>query len=263
MKNLKPRKFVVGDIHGMYLAFKQALERCGFRYGIDELITIGDIVDGGPDSYLVIEELLKIKNRIDIRGNHDSWMLDFINTGIHSEQWAQGALQTAKSYADAIGLELKVSKTRVDYFNQIHYTYVLNLNSNDITESHKNFYRGQHRYYKDDNKNIFVHGGFHRDNLLSQTPEYIMMWDRTLWKQAMSSRSSQTEMKFKEDFNLIFIGHTTTLAWKTDKPIKAGRVWNLDTGGGGGGKVTIMNIDTEEYWQSDLVDDLYDNIYRT
>jgi len=262
MTNLEPKTYVIGDIHGMHLALKQALERSGFRYKIDQLITIGDIVDGGPESYLCIEELLKIPNRIDIRGNHDNWMLEFINTGRHPEQWGQGALQTAKSYADAIGLELKVQEIRVDYFNQIHYTYILNLNPDDITESHKNFFRRQHRYHKDDNKNVFVHGGFDRSIPVSKSPEITMMWDRSLWKKAMSSRSSQTPMKFEEDLNLVFIGHTTTLVWDTDQPIKAGPIWNLDTGGGGGGKITIMDVNTEEYWQSDLVYDLHSNISR-
>ena len=37
-------------------------------------------------------------------------------------------------------------------------------------------------------------------------------------------------------------------------------VWDLDTGGGWGGKLTIMDIDSHEYWQSDLVPDLYPHI---
>lgn len=257
MKDLNPKTYVIGDIHGRYLALMQVLQRCEFRYKIDTLITLGDVVDGGPDSYLVIEELLKIKNRIDIRGNHDAWMLEFVNTGIHPEQWAQGALETAKSYADAIGLDLKVQRNRIDYFNSIQYSYILNLNSDDITESHKRFFKGQHRYYKDSAKNVFIHGGFDRTIPLSQTLEYIMMWDRKLWNQAMSSRSSQSPLKFAEDLNLVFLGHTTTQAWGTTEPMKAGNVWNLDTGAGRDGKLTIMDVDTEEYWQSDLIEELY------
>ena len=29
-------------------------------------------------------------------------------------------------------------------------------------------------------------------------------------------------------------------------------VWNLDTGAGYGYKLTIMDIDTKQYWQSDV-----------
>ena len=62
------RIFVIGDIHGAHKALVQVLERCEFDYENDQLITIGDIVDGWGDSYMVVEELLKIKNRIDIIG---------------------------------------------------------------------------------------------------------------------------------------------------------------------------------------------------
>lgn len=34
-------------------------------------------------------------------------------------------------------------------------------------------------------------------------------------------------------------------------------VWNIDTGAGWSGKLTIMDIDTKEYWQSDFVKELY------
>ena len=34
-------------------------------------------------------------------------------------------------------------------------------------------------------------------------------------------------------------------------------VWNLDTGGGWLGKLTIMDIDTKQFWQSDFVYELY------
>ncbi len=34
-------------------------------------------------------------------------------------------------------------------------------------------------------------------------------------------------------------------------------IWNLDTGAGWEGKLTVMNVDTKEYYQSDPVEDLY------
>jgi serine/threonine protein phosphatase 1 len=43
----------------------------------------------------------------------------------------------------------------------------------------------------------------------------------------------------------------------TDRPLKYGNVWFMDTGGGWEGKLSMMNVDTEEIFQSDLVLDLY------
>jgi len=56
----------------------------------------------------------------------------------------------------------------------------------------------------------------------------------------------------------VFVGHTTTQKPYPDmKPVHASNVWNLDQGAGWSGKLTLMNIDTKEYFQSDLVTELY------
>lgn len=67
------KTFCCGDIHGNYKALKQVLEKSNFDYDNDTLISLGDIVDGWSDTYKCVEELLKIKNRIDIKGNHIIW----------------------------------------------------------------------------------------------------------------------------------------------------------------------------------------------
>lgn len=58
--------WVMGDIHGAYKALEQCLIRSGFDYENDRLIQLGDIVDGYPDAFECVEELLKVKNLISI-----------------------------------------------------------------------------------------------------------------------------------------------------------------------------------------------------
>jgi serine/threonine protein phosphatase 1 len=253
------KRFVIGDIHGGYLALVQALERCKFDYENDELITLGDITDGWSQTYECVEELLKIKYRIDIVGNHDDWFIDFINTTTHPDKWSQGGIGTAKSYAKAAGVELIVDTRRIGYGVNSSYEHQLNLIPSDIPPSHRNFFKRQARYYKDDDGNVFVHGGFDRSGPINKTHRDTMMWDRKLLSQSMSAESSKTKLKYYEDdIKNVFIGHTSTLSWNTTEPIKADILWNLDTGGGSpNGKVTIMDIDTKEYWQSDLLGELY------
>jgi serine/threonine protein phosphatase 1 len=67
------KKFVIGDIHGGYKSLLQCLERSDFNYEEDQLIVLGDVVDGWPETPQCIEELLKVKNLIYIMGNHDAW----------------------------------------------------------------------------------------------------------------------------------------------------------------------------------------------
>lgn len=244
--------YVIGDIHGAHKALIQCLERSNFDYEKDELITLGDICDGYSEVYECVEELLKIKNRTDIKGNHDSCFLEFIQTGDHPRQWLQGGDKTLKSYCLHTDREYCVKMNG----------YMTSLLSTDIPIEHINFFNNQVSFYIDKDVNIFVHGGFNRHFHIYDdvhNPPDILMWDRDLWYQALSF-SSITGAKFKNVFNEIFIGHTSTQNWKTDKPMHAANVWNLDTGCGyKEGKLTIMNLETKEYWQSDRLKELYTN----
>jgi serine/threonine protein phosphatase 1 len=229
--------FVIGDIHGAYKALKQCLIRSNFNYENDLLITLGDICDGWSEVYECVEELLKIKNRIDIRGNHDEWFLTYIENGIHGSGWNQGAGATLESYSKREML---------------------------IPLSHSNFFKYQINYYVDDRNRCFVHGGFNRHlPINSQSEPRIYYWDRDLWLAALSFKSSKNsnestfKFKIKDNFDSVFIGHTTTMNWDTDQPMKASCILNLDTGAGFAGKLTIINVDTFQYWQSDNVRSLY------
>ena len=53
------------------------------------------------------------------------------------------------------------------------------------------------------------------------------------------------------NFNNIFIGHTNTMKWGIDKPLKAANIYNIDTGTSKGGKLTIMDVDSKYFLQSE------------
>lgn len=230
------KTFVIGDIHGAHLALKQCLERSKFNKEKDLLITLGDIVDGWSQSYECIEELLTIKNRIDIRGNHDSWFHEFINTGIHGSQWTMGANFTRDSYIK--NCDLRIPQTHIDFFDK------------------------QVNYYVDQYNRCFVHGGFDRmDSIENTYPQYMYYWDRDLWIQAKSCKGDQ-RLKTINDFHKIFIGHTHVDGPKNPEclPVSCGGITNLDTGAGWEGKLTMAELIDEEttiYHQSDLVPSLY------
>src|ERR1700733_8341028 len=97
--------FVMGDIHGAKRALKQCLERSGFDPVQDTLIQLGDVADGFEEVYECVETLLQLPNLIAIKGNHDEWFLEFIETGYHPTAWTQGGAATAVSYLRRIGKE--------------------------------------------------------------------------------------------------------------------------------------------------------------
>lgn len=240
--NTKRRSFVMGDIHGDIIALKQCLERSGFDYDNDQLIQLGDIVDRNEGVYECVEELLKIKHLIAIKGNHDDWLLDFIDTDYHPISWAHGGNSTITSYLNHIDKK-GVCIPRGN-------GYKTSLNSSDIPPNHREFFRNQKLYHIDDENRCFVHAGFDRNTLLDEQNESVFYWDRSLWTEALFNLSNP-DSYLKAPFKEIFIGHTPTTGWNTDKPMQAFNIFNVDTGAGDLGRLTIMDIDSKEYWQSD------------
>jgi serine/threonine protein phosphatase 1 len=118
------RTLVMGDMHGAYRAMKRCLERCSFDYENDLLIQPGDITDGHDQVYECVEEPLKIKNLIALKGNHDDWLNEFIQSGYHPDQWRQGGFATAKSYLRALGKEELIM--RLDFLQIFQTCFNLN-----------------------------------------------------------------------------------------------------------------------------------------
>ena len=58
---MEKRQLVLGDVHGGCGSMMQCLE-CSKFTDDDELIVLGDVVDGWPESKQCIDELLKIRN---------------------------------------------------------------------------------------------------------------------------------------------------------------------------------------------------------
>ncbi len=249
------KTFVVGDVHGAHLALQQVLERSGFDKENDLLITLGDIADGWPYVYECVEILLTIKNRIDVIGNHDEWFRHWMLGGTHPQQWNQGGVGTVKSYLRSVDNEYL-------FYENPYVGIQSGLNQGDITAEHWKFFMHQHLYYHDKERNyFFVHAGWNRESTVETVKRICPMeffWDREMWKKAMCCADG-AKLKTADNFDTIFIGHTTVTHWKTDKPIYKGGIWNLDTGAGWSGKLTIMDIDTKQYWQSDSVEELYPN----
>lgn len=261
------KTFVLGDPHGSFKAMLQCFERSGFDYENDKLICLGDVVDGWPDTVLCIEELLKIKDMVYIMGNHDVWARGWLQKGKEPIIWTeQGGKASIRSWRS--NPELMVSQ--------------------------RDFFENRPCYYIDDQNRIFVHGGFIPGVPLPEEKVYAgydfltiyqgkntlerLLWDRDLFQ--------STEAV--PDFAEVYIGHTTTSHWEVvidslynkaytvDKfrsklkreatqmyrdsyiePVIMENIYRMDTGAGWEGKLSIMDIDTHEFWQSDLVMDLY------
>lgn len=233
------RILVVGDIHGAHKALKQVLKRSKFDYKQDTLICLGDVADGWSEVPKCFDELLKIKNLVYIMGNHDQWLLDWFTTGVTEYMWlSQGGLATKEAYQ---------LRSRNDEGKSIR--------------KHSKFLSTKAHYHYEFEDKLFVHGGFNWYNPITHTSTHDRMWDRHLFETAVmwekENQNKGTDHKVKR-YDEVFIGHSSTSYYFKDlKPVKVSNVWNLDQGAGWEGKLTIMDIYTKEYWQSDIVSTLY------
>ena len=231
------RKLVIGDIHGNYKALLQCFDRSKFNYEQDKLIAIGDVCDGWAQVKECINELLKIKNLVFLLGNHDQWALNWMVNNVKPMIWlSQGGKNTMASYG---------------------------FSNKNVPKSHIEFLRWAPCWFEENGK-LFIHGGLYNPKVAVQQQDINeILWDRTLitkamTKQALANATNKIPKNLTQ-YKEVFIGHTTTLHFKTIEPIHACEIWDLDTGAGWNGKLTIMNIDTKEYWQSDFAKELYPN----
>ena len=238
------RKLVIGDIHGGLRALHQIMERAKVTTD-DTLIFLGDYVDGWSESPQVLDFLIdksKKQECIFIRGNHDDLLLDWL-TGItknfdENTWFHHGGEATILAYAT-------ISEAK--------------------KQSHIDFLKSLKDYFLDDQNRLFIHAGFTNMNGIHY--EYfpkMFYWDRTLWETALLLDESipKESLYYPRRFSLyneIYIGHTPVTRIGETVPIQKACVWNIDTGAAFKGPLTILDVETKEFWQSEPLNNLYFN----
>lgn len=238
---MKSRILVIGDIHGALKALKQVLERANVTEN-DTLIFLGDYVDGWSDAANTIRFLIELKsshNCIFIRGNHDELFLDYLQKDSYNPQWLlHGGQATIDSY-------IPIPKREINL--------------------HIHFFETLENYYLDTNNRLFTHAGFTNENgVKNEAFTKSFYWDRTLWEMVLAMdknlpKDSLYYPKRLKNYNEIYIGHTVLARIEEDTPQQRANVWNIDTSAALKGPLTIMDVDTKQFWQSDPAYTLYPN----
>lgn len=242
------RTIVIGDIHGALKSLESVLKRCRYDPKRDKLIFLGDYVDGWGETAELIDYLIKLKSENDnivfIKGNHDVWCQDWLNKGWTPLIWTQqGGQATIDSYIRT-GLLLE--------------------------QSHRDFFNNLEDWYIDDKNRLFLHAGWdYRSAPFPEGASYPVNagstakechWDRSLLAGAASAshggRDYDAVFNATKGFYGVYIGHSAT---KNHRPIKLCNLWNVDSGCGWYGKLTALDIDTEDWWQSDNTNRYYPN----
>ncbi len=235
------RTLVIGDIHGGLKGLVQVLKRAAISKK-DILIFVGDYGDGWSESAGVIKYLINLNNTntcIFIRGNHDYLVHRYLKFNDQNSLWLQhGGYATMESY--------------------------LSISDNEKA-SHILFLENLRDYYIDSDNRLFIHAGF--TNQAGPKNEFypnMVFWDRTLWEMAYSMdntipKNDERFPKRLKIFKEIYIGHTPTTRIGKSIPTTFNSVCNVDTGAAFKGCISILDIATKKYWQSDPLYRLYSN----
>ncbi len=149
--------FAIGDIHGCAKTLTALLNELS-PGADDHLIFIGDYIDRGPDSRGVIEQCLALRERTRctfLRGNHEAFMLDFLDRGEYLLWEMNGGMATLDGYRN--GSKYKIPK------------------------AHETFVRDTKLYY-DEPDFFYVHAGLKanlsiRENLATMGQK-VFLWER-------------------------------------------------------------------------------------
>lgn len=233
------RTFTIGDIHGGLKALEQLIDRLELQKE-DQLIFLGDYVDGWSESAQVIDYLIDLSQKqhcVFIMGNHDVYCQNWLKKNETSDIWQfHGGKQTIESYKRYTAKQKK---------------------------EHLLFFEYMQLFHVDSENRLFIHAGFtSMHGPYKEVYESNYNWDRTLWEMArtMDKRIKKDSLLYPKRlllFKEIYIGHTPTTYYEVDTPMQGCNVWNIDTGAAFKGKLTALNIETKEFVQSDTVCELY------
>jgi len=249
-------------LHGNFGGIDCILAKSKYDPAADQVIFVGDYIDGslGEDFSVkkTINNIIKLqdenKNIIKLIGNHDWWMLDWIqqkNVEPLSVWYNQGGKATLLSY-DIKGRQIEL------LFNKVKH---------QILKSHVEFLEGLWPSYYDDEV-VVVHGGFINSHDMlgvyenapleefslkypissttmyqstgynSEYPIYNILWDRDFYRTSVKSLLDC----YKDIFgDRIFIcGHTPRgPILYTEKGVKR---YLIDGGSKGGGLLNALII---------------------
>lgn len=217
-ENHRGRDFIVGDLHGCYEELLRCLEDQSFDPIADRLISVGDLIDRGPDShsclFLTMEPWFH-----NVWGNHEAMMLDALSSHPGSEAfrlWMQNGGEWALEF-DLDDLKLQIT----DMTKTTPLAIQLPLGNLNIGVVHAAVPRNNWRSWK---------------SQLSTEEIHLAMWSRS----TILNAQYDIEGPPVEGIDCVFFGHTPLRF-----PTRIANRFFIDTGAGySRGKVTVATIDS-------------------
>ena len=208
--------FAIGDIHGCYDKLVALIDQLKINYSQDTVVFLGDYIDRGPDSFQVVDYLLKFKakhpNTIFLKGNHEALLMRYLTGQDRPIYLVHGGRQTLTSYRQS----------------------TMRPPDDPIPPEHIDFFNSLDLYHATDDY-IFVHAGIRPGVPMAQQSEDDLLWIR------------KDFLEDPRDHGMLVVhGHTPV-----DRATHYGNRLNIDTGAGYGKALTAVVIEKDRVWRLD------------
>ena len=206
------RTIAIGDIHGCDTALTVLLNAIApARH--DTIVTLGDVIDRGPNSAGVLELLLDLMSRcrlVPLIGNHELMMFSGLNNRREFDFWLQcGGSATMQSYGGDV---------------------------RNIPQSHLSFLGHCLRHFETEN-HFFVHANYDWQLPFDQQVDDVLFWQHIFEEIPPPHVSGKTAI----------IGHTP----QSDGTVRnMGHAVIIDTGCYGELWLTALDVETGHLWQT-------------
>lgn len=263
------RRLCVGDIHGCYDILQKVLDTCKFSDS-DTLYSVGDFTDRGPQNVKVLDFLMSLKNFKPVVGNHDFWNYQYLRSQVTDSPMNLDAYQCWDRYnggretlLEEMDMPREWKEKVYNFLKDIPYT--INLGDKVIvhTVCSKEYYNNLNIPLEDITMETLM-----SSNLVLDDVYDAGIWDRDILKGCkdyikLGFTKPNYMLLFEEMYRNTYtgdvqyiVGHTPLAKPFYDRTlgiigIDTGAVYfKKDAGLGIDGCLTILDIDSLEYWQS-------------
>ena len=232
--NRGDRVWVIGDVHGHSDALENLISEISPNPG-DRIVLLGDLIDRGPDSRMVIRIAKERGDTFVIRGNHEYWAL--LGFSDEDQYWspnldwlASGGKQCLDSYANS----------------------EQELNEEDWIRDLRWMAKMPHMLVLDDW--VLVHAGLDPSKSLDQQEEKELLWIRDVFHDAKKPVDPERAVVVGHSITHTVLGQPIGEIGLSADRLKDGRpLWfGIDTGAcdSASGWLTAMDLSTGELVQA-------------
>lgn len=217
--NRQGRDFVVGDIHGCFHVLTAALGKLRFDVNTDRLFSAGDLVNRGPYSEQVVQ-WLDLPWFHPVRGNHEeiahNSMRGIPDYGLKCGDWisklSKEDMYKLYEKLDRLPFAMEVAVSNTERVGILH---------GDI---------------------LHVDWDMFLQDLVSDGPDSKLA-EKTVWGRSRYKHPNKLCLPVN-GVRGVYVGHTVV-----DEPVMIGNVVYIDTGCVYGGHLTIVNIQTGQFYK--------------